>query len=227
MKLSDYEFLPGIVINNDDPEKIGRINASVPTWFDKNVMDEETMPWIYPFMMFGYQTFSKMENGRKVWVLHNKENYLEYWYVPMFEQIGLTKQKTKNYDNPEVLISRVYGDDDKNVIVYYNDTEGLNFRVGAAIINISKDNKIYITNGQTQVTLSEGNIILGTENSQPLVYGNTLKTMLTKLKSSLENLASLAAAEPYTSHLQQEFTNASSAIGDNINELNSSSVYTS
>ncbi len=106
MKLSECEILPGEIIEVEDPKHIGRVKASVPTWFDSSVMDKEALPWIYPFGMCGYQRFSKMEKGRKIWVLHNHENDLEYWYWPMFEEIDITKPIIDKYDSTEVLLGR-------------------------------------------------------------------------------------------------------------------------
>ena len=74
MTLADFELTPGIVITSDDPENLGRVKAASPGIFDTNTMSQDDMFWISPFMMTGQQSFSKLEIGSKIWILHNKKN---------------------------------------------------------------------------------------------------------------------------------------------------------
>ena len=68
MKFSETELLPGVVIDVDDPKMLGRVKATVPTLFDENIMNKEGMPWIYPLTMIGYQGFSKLQKGSKIYL---------------------------------------------------------------------------------------------------------------------------------------------------------------
>ena len=43
MKLSDYEFFPGSIIDVADPKYQGRVKANSPTLFDTS-MDKEGLP---------------------------------------------------------------------------------------------------------------------------------------------------------------------------------------
>lgn len=215
MNLSDYEFLPGVVLTAEDPQKIGRIKASVPTWFDTEVMDEESLPWIYPFMMFGYQTFSKMEKDRPVWVFHNKNSYQEYWYVPMFHMIGQTKKKVSSYGNTEVLLSRSLGTNKGNVLVYYNDDEGLVLRVGEVGINIRKDG-IIMSNSDSQMSIKDGKVSSGSSGKlQPSVLGNNLKKLLDTLSGDFTALKEESLKDPYTQVLSSQLLKTA----QNINNL--------
>ena len=135
MKLSECEVLPGVVIDVEDPKHIGRVKAMVPTWFDSDVMEKEALPWIWPCGMGGYQRFSKLENGRKIWVLHNKENDLEYWYWPMFEETEQSKPIIDQYDSTELLLCRG-GGESGDILIYYNDAEGIILKIGDTKINI-------------------------------------------------------------------------------------------
>ena len=122
MKLSDYEFFPGSIIDVADPKYQGRVKANVPTLFDPS-MNKDGLPWIYPFTMGGNQSFSKMTEGSKIWVFRNRTNYNEFWYVPMFELKADTREllgSDDTYENGEVLLSRNMGS--MSVYIYYNDT---------------------------------------------------------------------------------------------------------
>ena len=74
IRFEDIEIMPGVVIKNDDPKKIGRIKVSVPLWFTTATMHINAINWVYPMLMQRFQSFSKMELGRTVWVLHERTN---------------------------------------------------------------------------------------------------------------------------------------------------------
>ena len=65
MTLGDFEILPGVVINVDDPLNQGRVKACAPGLFDTSTMEMDDLFWINPFMMIGQQSFSKMELNSK------------------------------------------------------------------------------------------------------------------------------------------------------------------
>ena len=78
--------------------------------------------------MKGYQGFSKLMTGSKVWVFKQKDNYKELWYIPMFELNQNTREIVSQYNEPEVLISRSAGD--LSVLINYSDQEGIQLKVG-------------------------------------------------------------------------------------------------
>ena len=198
MDLSQCIVLPGIVIDVEDPKHIGRVKAMVPTIFDSDYMNKEAMPWVYPFGMCGYQRFSKLENGRKIWVLHNKENKLEYWYWPMFEETQDTKSIVEKYDSSEVLLSRTSGENG-NVFVYYNDSDGIVLTVGKTKINITTNNEIHMNDGNVSVRIVGGQVFLGEEgNEEYTVKGETLKSNIETLSGIFQQLytASTTASTP-------------------------------
>jgi len=212
MKLSDYDVLPGIVINVEDPKHIGRIKATVPTWFDTSVISEEALPWIYPGPMGGYQRFSKLENGRKVWVFHNRENYEEYWYLPMFELNDDTKNIIEGYDSSEVLLSRTTGSSG-SVFIYYNDSDGIVMKIGQTEINISTNDEIHITDGTSSINIVGGNINIGKEsNQEQAVMGETLQKTLQKLGGSLTTIGSGMSSLPFVSPLAPDMIKAGSEL---------------
>ena len=47
----DIRLIPGVVINNTDSDNLGRVKAYAPGLFDTKTMDEDALPWVYPFCM--------------------------------------------------------------------------------------------------------------------------------------------------------------------------------
>ena len=212
MNLSECEILPGIVIDVEDPEHIGRVKAMVPTWFDTRSMEQDALPWIYPFSMKGYQTFSKLENGSKIWVLHNSSNDLEYWYWPMFEHNEQTKSIVEGYDSSEVLISRSCGED-VSVYIYYNDTDGIVLKVGETKINITTNNEIHITDGTASGDIAGSKISIGkSDNLEKAVMGEKVQKLLNDLGGDLKSLGQTAMPKPYVNAIAGDLIK----IGTNV-----------
>ena len=224
MKLSECEVLPGVVIDVEDPKHIGRVKAMVPTWFDSDVMEKDALPWIWPCGMGGYQRFSKLENGRKIWVLHNKENDLEYWYWPMFEEIEQSKPIIDQYDSTELLLCRG-GGESGNIYIYYNDAEGIVAKIGDTKINITTNKEIYITDSKSTIKIVGGIITIGKEGDagEPAVLGDKLKTALTNLVGNIHNLAS-TFTNPYVQASQQPCMKMGDDLSNDVKEILSGTV---
>lgn len=180
MKLSDYEFFPGVAIDVADPKYLGRIKATVPTIFDPS-MDKEGLPWIRPFTMIGYQGFSKTREGSKIWVFRNMKNRNEFWYMPMFElnedTRGLINDDEK-YENGDVLISRNNGNN--SVYIYYNDTDGMMIKYGEQnFINITPKSEIIVQANEAKIVMKDNHVYIGDgEKGEKAVFGETLKSLL-------------------------------------------------
>lgn len=227
MLLSECEVLPGIVIDVEDPKHIGRVKAMVPTWFDTNTMEKDALPWVYPFGMKGYQTFSKLENGSKIWVLHNTTNDLEYWYWPMFEHTEQTKSIVEGYDSPEVLISRACGDS-VSVFVYYNDTDGIVLTIGDTKINITTNNEIHITDGTASVDIVGSKINIGkSDNLEKTLMGEKVQKLLNDLGGNLKSLGQTAMAKPYVNAIAGDLINIGTQVQTACSEILSDTVFIS
>ena len=223
MKLADVEMIPGVVVDDEDPKFLGRLKISAPGEFDVDSMDINDMFWVYPFPVGGYQSFSHMLKGSKVWLIKNTKNYYEYWYLPYFEMnantFNLVNSK-KKYD-ADVIVSR--SDGSNNIQMYYNPEDGFNQKIGFASINIMPDGTISITTGGaapsagTFHTNSKNNEIGydgGEYPRQFAVMGENLHKLLDELNGNFKLLASTAASCPYTSHLSKTLNEVCKTISN-------------
>ena len=226
MKLADVEMIPGVVVDDEDPKFLGRLKISAPGEFEVDSMDINDMFWVYPFPVGGYQSFSHMLKGSKVWLIKNTKNYYEYWYLPYFEMnantFNLVNSK-KKYD-ADVLVSR--SDGSNNIKMYYNPEDGINQKIGFASINIMPDGTISITTGGaapsagTFHTNSKNNEIGydgGEYPRQFAVMGENLHKLLDELNGKFKTLATTAAPCPYTSHLAKTLNEICDTISDYTN----------
>ena len=219
MKLSDYEFLPGNVIENKDPEKIGRVKASVANLFDNNVVPPEAMPWIYPLTFGGFQHYSLMEQNTKIWVIYNPNQPEEYWYIPMVDLQPSTKDKIMVQENSEVLMHRMGSDNDDSCI-FFNDSDGMNICNGTSKIVIDAQKKIALQDEAGEISLNGGKVVLGKEESaQCMVLGENLQKLLQDLGNNIMNLGTLASGNPYTSHLGQPLIELGTKCRDAANDI--------
>ena len=226
MKLADVEMIPGVVVDDEDTKFLGRLKISAPGEFEVDSMDINDMFWVYPFPVGGYQSFSHMLKGSKVWLIKNTKNYYEYWYLPYFEMnantFNLVNSK-KKYD-ADVLVSR--SDGSNNIQMYYNPEDGINQKIGFASINIMPDGTISITTGGaapsagTFHTNSKNNEIGydgGEYPRQFAVMGENLHKLLDELNGKFKTLATTAAPCPYTSHLAKTLNEICDTISDYTN----------
>lgn len=206
MTLGDFEILPGVVINVDDPLNQGRVKACAPGLFDTSTMEMDDLFWINPFMMIGQQSFSKMELNSKIWILHNPANYFEYWYIPMFE-INTNAPQVMDM-NSDVLLSRSINGE--TVQLYYSKEAGFNISIGENHIKLTSDAKLDIAVGAASITASESGINIQ-QKDQPLHPAAKADEIVSALNSfclDLLSLANAAMANPYTASLAAPLQNA-------------------
>lgn len=217
MDLSDVKVLPGIVIEVNDPKYIGRVKADSPGLFDSSVMNKEGMPWIYPFTMQGYQRFSKLRVGSKIWIFTDKA-YREFWYMPMFQLNDdareIISDTDSNYQDAEIILSRTAGDN--GVYIYYKPSEGIVIKNGEnTCINLTPDNQIKINSGEGYITLKDNKVYIGdsnTESMQSTVLGTNLVNILKDLQTNLFDLSQKAGLGLYTSILAPGFVACSNSF---------------
>lgn len=223
MRLSDYELLPGVVLDVKDPHHKGRIKCAVPSEFDDNTQDKDLLPWVYPFCMFGYQGFAMMVPGNKIWLLKNTKAYSEYWYLPYFDPNTSTSEFIKNADgnNPEVLLMRTGGG--INSYITYDDKNGIDIATGISHINIAGNGNITIKAGNVDI---EGqNVHIGPNKGQATVLGETLYNALLTLGNSIAGVGQqFVAQDPHAVGAGSALQKVGEGLVSDIQNMLSTSV---
>lgn len=213
MKLSNVELIQSTIIDSDDPEKLGRVKCIIPGVFE-NSAHKDTYPWICPFGMTRYQSFSKELNGMKVWVVQVKDNYNEFYYIPIFEKINITKDYLEEkYDqNPEIVYMR---DNAGQISQFtYDDADGCNMSIGEFFIKLKPDGEIHCHGNGADVHINDGIVYIGSDEDgghEPAVYGNKLYDILSDLQGAMDQLIK-SCNSPYLSPLTPGFTKAKQAL---------------
>lgn len=202
MKLKNVEMIPGVIISEEDPDKLGRVKVAAPGLFDPETMDIDALPWIYPLMQFGYQGYAKMKDGQKVWVINNKKSYDEYWYVPFFELNEDTIRAIDQNEESDVVISRTITED-ASVQIYYNKTEGIVLRIGDNKIRIQQNGDIYNESNGSVIKIEGKHVYTGLADGEfePMILGDKLYDLLKTLQQDLSKLQQVAATNIYTMNL--------------------------
>lgn len=216
MELKSCELIPAVILDVEDPKKLGRIKCQIPNMCDNSVMKPSRMPWVLPMCMGGNQTFSKMTKGSKVWVLKNNTNYNELWYLPFHETTNDTKQYlSDNFGNsPDVLYMR--NNMGKTVSITCDSSNGYEVKTGDWYMQIKNDGDIIINGNNANVLLRGGKAYLGSgidSEYVPAVRAPELKKVLNDLATALQQLAS-DANSPYTMNLVPGFNAAADTLSD-------------
>jgi hypothetical protein len=151
MKVESNKTYAGVVQQNDDPKKLGRVKVRVLGIFDK--MELKDIPWATPWKDLNGNGFNVPEIGKLVTIVFDSGNEYkpEYIYAEYYN-INLEKKlQSLEGDNYLSMKSLIF---DHKTQIYVNDKEGLkldhkynNINITDSEINLSlKDNygKIHI-----------------------------------------------------------------------------------
>lgn len=187
MTLGDFELLPGIVISADDPTNQGRVKACAPGLFDNLTMTIDDMLWINPFCTPGQQFYSKLNINSKIWILHNRNNYFEYWYIPMFEY----NENIPDFggQDADVLIARSV--EGQLIQVYYTQKDGIRLVNGDSSVQLLPNGDVKTGSKNSVITCTaDGQIKLEKIGSSlySAVLGEKLVSLLEQLGANLNEL---------------------------------------
>ena len=221
LDFNDLTIVPGVVVDNQDPENLQRVKATIPGVFDTATMEVEAMPWIYPLNMWGYQSFSLMLPGSKILVLKNEKNYYDYRYIPYYELNANTKSFIKG--ETDIIMSRSIGHG--NAAIYFNVKDGIVAQIGDSKVTVLANGDVEMFSNGTSVKIEGGAVYCGTDNGEyePMVMGKTLKETLGKLSSDIDDLAEVANGSPYTVHLNAPLLKMSQNLNSGIQDMLSES----
>lgn len=225
MKLSNVELIPGVIVDIEDPKKLGRIKATVPGLFSPD-MTKETLPWIYRLSMSQTNTFDCPIVGSKIWCINNKDNYCEYWYIPYFEIADHGKEVIQNYDNTQLVFSRQNSSGTTSQL-YYNDGEGIVVKNDSSKINLDKNGDLTaVSKSGKELLLKSDKVQIGKTGGsyEEAVLGDKLKTLLSNLQTGISIVASTAARSPHTLPLVSPLNDLSSQLASDITKILSKNV---
>lgn len=137
----------GKVLDNDDPDKLGRIKVNVLGIFDE--IDSEYLPWAVPAQPLftgsgsGYGHFAVPEVGSYVWCFFEQGDHNQpvYFAEALTAVHGLPSERTTNYPSRRVMKT-------KNGIVVYIDDSNQEVRLNhpsGAYVRIDGSGNIYIS----------------------------------------------------------------------------------
>lgn len=227
MKLSNCEILPGVVTVAKDPKCLGRIKATIAGKTNPDTMSDEDLPWIAPFVSFGYQRISKPMEGQKVWILHDNTNYYEYYWLPAWEVNSNTEGETTLQDY-DIIVSRP-GDGFGSQSFYSGDT-GFVTRIGNnASTTMKMNGDIENVSGKAEVSIRGNKTYIGQKDTdyEPMVLGTQLVQLLRNLQQGFTALHTSAMSFWTTEALAPSIDQCSRAIGDLIDKITSETSHVS
>ena len=202
--LADYEFLPAVIVETDDPMNYGRIKVSALGAYNASNSSTAQLPWCYPFTMHGNNTYSSYEKGSKVWLLRNTKRQDENWFIPMYEHHSMTQNFIDGSDpknKPEVISMRNNGGSQSSIT--YDHSGGYNISTGGsgggASLNVGTDSSATMSGGGSAVNTSGSGVTLGSpgEDEHPAVLGDKLSDLIYDILSALQIFSTeLGAQDP-------------------------------
>lgn len=202
--LADYEFLPAVIVETDDPMKYGRIKVSALGAYNANNSSTAQLPWCYPFTMHGNNTYASYEKGSKVWLFRNTKRQDENWFIPMYEHHAMTQDFIDGSDpknKPEVISMRNNGGSQSSIT--YDHGSGYNISTGGsgggASINVGTCSSVTMSGGGSAVNTSGSGVTIGSpgEDEHPAVLGDKLSDLIYDILSALQIFSTeLGAQDP-------------------------------
>ena len=222
-ELIDYFLIESVIEYTDDPLKIGRVRATIPgVIHHSTTVEKEALPWIRPFKMYCYQTFTKPLPGQKIWVLVNKSNYNEFWWFPYSEIIDIVKGYLEEYyeETPDVFHAR---EEFVTPIMHtWDNKQGYKWVIAEDYIDFFPTREFKLKVHDCNINVVNNIIQVGGDGEgdyEPGIKGEQLCTLLGKLKTECEAVSEAAGSSPYTTHLKtplKKFANTFTSMNEDI-----------
>lgn len=188
-KLKNTVFV-GIVEDNNDPKRIGRVRVRVVNVFEE--IETDSIPWASPWKDLNGNEFNVPEIGKIVSVVFDQGNPYkpEYIYAEHYNINLESKLKGLSEGAYKSMKSVIF---DHKTQIYSNDDEGLKVDYKFNNINVKEDSiNINVKDNYT-------NLNLGDENAdQPAILGNNFLNWMDKF---IDNLMG-SNGGPYLGNLQ-------------------------
>ncbi len=170
----------GTVTDNNDPDKMGRIKANVPSVFG----EEMDSGWAFPCVPFGgdgegHLTLPSV--GSRVWIeFEGGDISRPIWTGAWWLQDKIPKNESDTQAGPDLKVIRTKS----GILISFDDEQEsltLSDKNGANMITVlSKDGKIKIL-GKTKVVVEAPAIELVEDSTHPLVFGDDLLNYLNQI----------------------------------------------
>lgn len=216
MRLNGCELRPGEVLKVENA--YGVIKASCIGVFS-NQDDPDLLPPIYPnsFVMLSPTQFAQPHVGDKIWVWLFDDNPQELYYTYRADvQPNNEGELNNEYDDIEIQMKRT--DDNGEISVGYNNSDGYTINNHGSKINVDNENgDVHLSHKDgAAVSISKDKISLGKdgESQYKAVLGEELINVLNDIKSTFETIKNAAMGSPYTTHISTALTPAISKLNN-------------
>lgn len=225
-ELKDVDITWATVIDVSDPKKLGRIKVVAPSKMDNRTLAVEDMPWVYPFLGYSGSIDNPSQIGTKVWLLHNRDNYNAFYYLPAPNITDNQRRDMAEMSaaDGEVLMYRDRGSTQSKIT--YDTERGVNVNTAMAQLNVGEEAKASLSADGSGIKTDAGQVTVGklTAETEPAVLGDSLKKLLNDLALALQECASAALSGVYTPSISEKLMRAAQAITNNIDSIISPNV---
>ncbi len=189
----------GVVIDNDDPKKIGRVKVRVNGYYDE--IDESHIPWALPKNV----AFNRLDPPPKESIVNidfiEGEIMTPVWYTFNGKSSSDMDIPEDQYVNSAVLLYKDLEEYASTGIVklLFTEDDGLTLEYkkddNVSHIQLRKDNTIYLKNSNFDkvIHISNESISLGTEDKskEPATLGETNHKALDKTNDAIKKLSGI------------------------------------
>lgn len=228
MNMNDLELIPAVIINANDPDKLGRVQCGALNEMDTSSMEKDLLPWCMPFSMGGAQRYSQPLEKQKCWLLKNKKSPNTYWWIPAPDMIGDTQNiiNEKSENNVDVLHLRKSGG--TTMMQTADDINGYSMKTSTSHISVGQNGSSDIGAKDAEVRLNNGKIEIeaGSEGLQRTLLGDNVVNLFLDMAAAFEQMGRICInpGSWALSPLGPEFFNLAQKINSVRDSLQSQTV---